>query len=276
MTNAVPEIQSDPEVGLTSELTANSSGLTANKSKLVGNRPELSKPAVNTSNISELAGIDKLTASTELPSTSRLVPTFMCAPTSKLVHTKAVHNLTDVDSVLTSNLIQVNVPKRTSVPAKIIQVKEIPEEIMNSVKIGSLTVDEDCEMNELARTSASIDISTKAKTEQQLEGSSSSLPLHTIPVTNFNCQQRAYEWLISFANGVAKRGMFSFGVILIISGLIGFKTDDQSLYLSIGRLSRLLPLLWIRHSDEITDYVVKKMTDFNRTYFNSKIGKILI
>ena len=160
-------------------------------------------------------------------------------------------------------------------PSKIIQVKEISKENITDNKKVSLKMDEYCVMNTLSVNSTTIDISTEAastidistenNTGIQMQGPQTNQSLNTIPLINW--QQRMYKWLMIFANGVAKRGMLSFGVILIITFMIGYKIGDQSLHFSMSRLITLLPLMWIRHSDEITEYVVKKVTDFYRTYF---------
>ena len=142
---------------------------------------------------------------------------------------------------------------------KIIQVKELPQEI--------ISVDNaDCLMNSSAETTTTIEISTETNTELHNQELRSHQLVYTIPITNSNWQHDVYEFLKLFANNVFKKGTSCFAAMIIISYIIGFQIDDQSMTYAIARLLGLLPLMWIRQSDELTQYIVKQMTDFYENY----------
>ena len=276
-----PELAATTNLAVSSDLSSTSN--LASKSMLT--------PKSNLAAVSNLADTPELAVTTEIATTSVVAPTsqitdaYALATTSelpskfqpaasieltsisKLVDVKAT-NLTDVDSVLTTSLNEVNLQRYTPVPMKINHVKEICEEIITAGKNESLIIEKACEMYPSASidisadTTANIDKSTETNTEQQIQEPLSNLPIHTIPVTNINW---LIELLILFSNSVAKRAGFSLAVIISISYIIGYTIDEQSLYLSVAKLLYLIPLMWVRQSDEITKYFVRKITNLIRT-----------
>ena len=267
------------QAGYISELSGSSSELSVDISEITGNTSEL---AGNTNKLAvtfDIASISELASSFDLTSTSELAGKLEQAITPKLVTTAKMAgtpeldatlglaatseldnkkgatitklknsdlNMADVDSVLQSTSI---LPKCIPVSTKVYQVKEILEETITAEKNYSMTISESAEIT------PTLNMSTETNSEMEE-------PIPTIPAINFNWKQIVYEWLILFADGLAKRGTFSLVVMIIISYIIGYDIDDHSISYAISRLASLLPLLWIRQSDQITEYVVKKITDF--------------
>ena len=75
-----------------------------------------------------------------------------------------------------------------------------------------------------------------------------------------NWKSSAYKSFVSLAEFVAARGTSCLAFLIIVTLTIGLYIDTQSMYLVEMRLALLIPLLWIRQSSELTDYVLKNST----------------
>ena len=72
----------------------------------------------------------------------------------------------------------------------------------------------------------------------------------------------ACKSFVSLAEFVAARGISCWAFLVLVTFIIGLLIDTQSMILAEMRLASLIPLLWIRQSSELTDYVLKKGTNF--------------
>ena len=75
-----------------------------------------------------------------------------------------------------------------------------------------------------------------------------------------NWKSSTYKSFVSLAEFVAARGTSCLAFLIIVTLTIGLYIDTQSMYLVEMRLALLIPLLWIRQSSELTDYVLKNST----------------
>ena len=75
-----------------------------------------------------------------------------------------------------------------------------------------------------------------------------------------NWKSSAYKSFVSLAEFVAARGRSCLAFLIIVTLTIGLYIDTQSMILAEMRLALLIPLLWIRQSSELTDYVLKNST----------------
>ena len=76
-----------------------------------------------------------------------------------------------------------------------------------------------------------------------------------------NWKSSACKLFVSLAEFVAARGISCWAFLVLVTFIIGLLIDNQSMFLAEMRLASLIPLLWIRQSSELTDYVLKKRTD---------------
>ena len=166
------------------------------------------------------------------------------------------------------NLADVNVPRFSSTRIDRTAVKPIPlpgnniqvEEIICAVSIVK-TEDPTDIGSSIGLTGEINDVGQS----QEINFETSSQLAKETNIEAINGHSRAdilLTLLTKTFNVLKKRETCCVAILLIVTYIIGFMIDDHSMYFATWRLGCLLPLFWIRNSDEITDYTVKKLTNF--------------
>jgi hypothetical protein len=170
------------------------------------------------------------------------------------------------------NLPDVNIPRSSSTRIDTTTVKPIPlpennVQVEEFSSVGSIVKTKGLRNKQSSAISSSGGITGEindAGLSQVINFETSSQHAEEINIEVINRDSSALILLTLIADALKvlkKRETCCIAILLIVTYTIGFMIDDHSMYFATWRLVCLLPLFWIRNSDEITEYTVKKLSN---------------